>query len=88
MLQNTLASLTNRRNVGDQDYKGFEFAKELVLVLPSVYPASEDGEERVRCIFKENSITSLHDHCFVAPENLEDYCEFLCPGATGPAMRA
>ncbi len=51
----------------DQDYKGFEFAKELVLVLPSVYPTSEDGEERVRCIFEENSITSLHDHCFVAP---------------------
>ena len=49
-------------------------------MLPSVYPASEDGEERVRCIFKENSITALHDHCFVAPENLEDYCEFLCLG--------
>lgn len=39
-------------------------------MLPSVYPALEDGGERVRCIFEENSITSLHDHCFVVPKNL------------------
>ncbi|HEU4740462.1 MAG TPA: membrane dipeptidase, partial [Meiothermus sp.] len=62
------------------DYKPFPLAKELNRVPSQPVEVSAQEEERVRRIFREHLIISLHDHCFVAPENLSDFFEFRRQG--------
>jgi membrane dipeptidase len=45
--------------------------------VPSLRVAtSDEQEERVRRLFDENLVISLHDHCFVAPKDLSGFLEF------------
>jgi membrane dipeptidase len=62
------------------DYKAFELVDEIGRVEPFVYPVSEAQEARVKRLFEENLVISLHDHCFVAPKNLEGFFEFRRQG--------
>ncbi len=62
------------------DYKAFELVDEIGRVEPFTYPVSEAQEARVERLFEENIVISLHDHCFVAPKNLEDFFEFRRQG--------
>ena len=63
-----------------KDYQAFPLAKELERVAPYTYPVSTEQEARVKRLFEENIVLSLHDHTFVAPENLEDFFEFRRQG--------
>ena len=63
-----------------KDYKTFPMVKEIGRVEPYSYPVSDEEEARVGRIFEENIVVSLHDHCFVAPEKLEDFYEFRRQG--------
>ncbi|MBF6595970.1 MAG: membrane dipeptidase [Thermaceae bacterium] len=58
------------------DYKPFKLAKELGRVPSRPVEVSSQEEARVKKIFQENLVISLHDHCFVAPENLSEFFEF------------
>lgn len=58
------------------DYKEFRLAKELGLFPPHVVPLDPEQEERVQRLFEENVVISLHDHTFIAPENLNEIFEF------------
>ncbi|PZA07511.1 MULTISPECIES: dipeptidase [Thermaceae] len=62
------------------DYKPFKLAKELDRVPSRKVEVTPEQEERVKRIFRENLIISLHDHCFVAPENLAEFFEFRRQG--------
>ncbi|GEM88007.1 dipeptidase [Meiothermus granaticius] len=62
------------------DYKPFKLAKELNRVPSRRVELSPEQEERVRRIFQEHPIISLHDHCFIAPENLSEFFEFRRQG--------
>jgi membrane dipeptidase len=62
------------------DYKPFKLAKELNRVRSQQVEVTPEQEERVRRIFRDNLIISLHDHCFVAPENLSEFFEFRRQG--------
>jgi membrane dipeptidase len=55
------------------DYRPFRLAKEVDRVPPYDIPLSPEEEARVRRIFDENLIISLHDHAFVVPEDLGDF---------------
>ena len=63
-----------------KDYQAFPLAKELERVAPYTYPVSTEQEARVKRLFEENIVLSLHDHTFVAPENLADFFEFRRQG--------
>lgn len=63
-----------------KDFKAFPMAKELGRVAPYTYPVSDEQEARVKRLFEENIVISLHDHMFVAPENLNDFYEFRRQG--------
>lgn len=58
------------------DYKAFKLAPELGRVPSTQVPTSPDEEARVKGLFETTLMISLHDHCFVAPENLGDFFEF------------
>lgn len=70
------------------DYKSFKLAPELNRVPSKQVEVTEEQEARVKRIFEENPVISLHDHCFVAPENLDEFFEFRARGATGRGTRA
>ncbi|WP_425148706.1 dipeptidase [Deinococcus sp.] len=58
------------------DYRVWPLARELNRVpsrRPSVTP---EQEARVRRLFRDELMISLHDHCFVAPEDLSQFLEF------------
>ena len=59
-----------------RDYKVFTLAKELERVKSSKIELSSEQTARAKRLFEENIVISLHDHCFVAPENLEQFLEF------------
>ncbi|MFN2322317.1 MAG: dipeptidase [Trueperaceae bacterium] len=62
------------------DYPSIELVPELNRV-PSTRVATTDAEEaRVRKVFAEHLIISLHDHCFVAPKDLKGFLEFRRSG--------
>jgi len=63
-----------------EDYTAFPLAKEIGRVEPFTYPVSDEEEARVKRLFEENIVLSLHDHMFVAPENLEDFYAFRRQG--------
>lgn len=58
------------------DYKVFELAPELNRVTSTQVPTTPEQEARVKDLFQNTLMISLHDHCFVAPKNLSDFFEF------------
>jgi membrane dipeptidase len=62
------------------DYPQVELVPEIDRVPSSRVATSEAEEARVRAIFDENLVISLHDHCFVAPKDLSKFLEFRRTG--------
>ena len=62
------------------DYKAYPLAKEVGRVPAFSIPLDTEQEARVVRLFEENLVISLHDHCFVAPENLDGFMEFRRQG--------
>ena len=58
------------------DYKAFKLAKELDRVPSTKVPTTAEQEARVKSLFENTLMISLHDHCFVAPDNLDEFFEF------------
>jgi membrane dipeptidase len=58
------------------DYKAFELVKELNRVESHSPELTSEQEARVESIFQEHLAISLHDHCFVAPRDLDKFLEF------------
>ncbi|MEM6427938.1 MAG: membrane dipeptidase [Deinococcota bacterium] len=58
------------------DYKAFELDKEIDRVPSQAVEVSEAEEARVKALFEQNIVISLHDHCFVAPKDLNEFMEF------------
>lgn len=58
------------------DYKAFPMAAEVGRVKSNPVEVNEAQEARVQKIFSNNIVISLHDHCFIAPEDLEKFLEF------------
>ena len=58
------------------DYKAFELVPELDRVRSTPVEVSDEQEARVRRIFAEHLVISLHDHTFVAPKDLGRFLEF------------
>jgi membrane dipeptidase len=59
-----------------RDYKAFKLAPELHRVKSRRVELTTEQEARARRLFEQNVVISLHDHCFVAPENLSEFLEF------------
>jgi membrane dipeptidase len=62
------------------DYKPYRLSKEFDRVAPFTVPLEPSQEERVKRLFEENLVISLHDHCFVAPEDLNEFMDFRRQG--------
>lgn len=58
------------------DYKAFKLAPELNRVASTQVPTTPEQETRVKGLFENTLVISLHDHCFVAPDNLSEFLEF------------
>ena len=58
------------------DYKAFKLAKELGRVPSTKVQTTAEQEARVKGLFENTLMISLHDHCFVAPDNLDEFFEF------------
>ena len=58
------------------DYKHYPLARELDRVPSKQVEVTPEEEQRVKRIFQEHLMVSLHDHCFVAPEDLGQFLEF------------
>lgn len=59
-----------------EDFKEFKLSQECGRVPPLDMNLTQAEEDRVKRIFDENLIISLHDHCFIAPEDLGQFMEF------------
>ncbi len=66
--------------VPGEDYTAYPLARQTDRVPPFVYPVDDAQEERVRHLIRDNLVISLHDHCFVAPENLDEFLAFRRQG--------
>jgi len=62
------------------DYREFELAKELDRVPSRKVEVSGSQEERVQRILDEHLAISLHDHCFVVPQDFADLAEYRRQG--------
>ncbi len=62
------------------DYKEYKLAKEMDRVPVYTYPVTEDQEELVQTILSEDMIISMHEHTFIAPEDLNQFYEFRRQG--------
>ncbi len=58
------------------DYKAFDLAPQLDRVPSRKVEVSDEQEARVQKLLRDNLVISLHDHCFVAPKNLDEFMEF------------
>ncbi|MGN8646260.1 dipeptidase [Gracilibacillus sp. HCP3S3_G5_1] len=58
------------------DYKEFKLAKEIGLFPAYTYPVSEEEEAVVQDIMRKENIISMHEHTFIAPEDLGEFYEF------------
>jgi membrane dipeptidase len=65
---------------GGTDYREFALAKELDRVPSRKVEVSGTQEERVQRLLDENLAVSLHDHCFVVPEDFDDLAEYRRQG--------
>ena len=63
-----------------KDYKPYKLSKQTNRVEPYVYPVSEEQEELVAQIMEEDLMISLHEHTFIAPEDLSKIMEFRRQG--------
>jgi membrane dipeptidase len=73
------------------DYPKIELAAELGRVPSRRVETTDEQEARVRRLFEEHLVISLHDHCFVAPKDLSTFLEFRrsgreCTGYEGLAV--
>lgn len=64
----------------DIDYKPYALADEVGRVPPFDIGLDEASEQRVKRLFDENLVISLHDHCFIAPKDLSQFLEFRRQG--------
>ncbi|HKI55775.1 MAG TPA: membrane dipeptidase [Trueperaceae bacterium] len=62
------------------DYRHYPLARQVGRVAESRYPVDAEQEARVQKLFDDNLVISLHDHCFVAPEDLSSFMEFRRQG--------
>ena len=62
------------------DYREFKLAKELDRVPSRQVEVSDQQEQRVQRLLDENLAISLHDHCFVVPEDFDDLAEYRRQG--------
>ncbi len=60
----------------DVDYKSFELVPELNRVPSKGPETTPEQEARVKRLFEENIVLSLHDHCFVSPKDLDRFFEW------------
>lgn len=58
------------------DYKVYPLSPELGRVPSRPVQVTAAEEARVRRLFQDELMISLHDHCFVAPEDLSQFLEF------------
>ena len=58
------------------DYKAFPLVREIGRVPSKQVEVSPAEAERVQRIFDEHLVISLHDHCFVAMEDLSQFFEY------------
>ena len=65
---------------GGTDYREFALAKELDRVPSRKVEVSSAQEDRVQRLLDENVTVSLHDHCFVVPEDFGDLAEYRRQG--------
>src|SRR3989449_7790821 len=62
------------------DYREFKLAKELDRVPSRKVEVSDAQEERVQRLLDANVAVSLHDHCFVVPEDFGELAEYRRQG--------
>ncbi|TMC74480.1 MAG: diguanylate cyclase [Chloroflexi bacterium] len=62
------------------DYREFKLAKELDRVPSRKVEVSGSQEERVQRLLDANLAVSLHDHCFVVPEDFGELAEYRRQG--------
>jgi len=62
------------------DYREFKLAKELDRVPSRKVEVSDAQEERVWRVLDENLAVSLHDHCFIVPEDFGDLADYRRQG--------
>ena len=62
------------------DYQEFKLAKELDRVPSRKVEVSDALEERVQRLLSEHLAISLHDHCFVVPEDFGDLAAYRRQG--------
>jgi membrane dipeptidase len=62
------------------DYKPYKLSKEFDRVEPFTYPVTAEQEKQVQQILEEEMIISLHDHTFIAPDDLKEFLEFRRQG--------
>jgi membrane dipeptidase len=62
------------------DYKEFKLAKELDRVPSRKVEVTDAQEGRVQRLLAENLAVSLHDHCFIVPEDFDDLAEYRRQG--------
>ena len=62
------------------DYREFKLAKELDRVPSRRVEVSDTQEQRVQRLLDQNLAISLHDHCFVVPEDFDDLADYRRQG--------
>jgi membrane dipeptidase len=62
------------------DYREFKLSKELNRVPSQKVEVSDAQEERVWRLLDENLAVSLHDHCFVVPEDFGELADYRRQG--------
>jgi len=62
------------------DYREFALAKELDRVPSRKVDVSDAQEQRVQRLLDEHLAISLHDHCFVVPQDFDDLAEYRRQG--------
>jgi membrane dipeptidase len=62
------------------DYREFKLAKELDRVPSRKVEVSDAQEERAWRLMDENLAVSLHDHCFIVPEDFGDLADYRRQG--------
>ena len=62
------------------DYREFQLAAEIDRVASTPVEVSEQQEARVQRLLIENPVISLHDHCFIVPNTLDDMADYRRQG--------
>lgn len=58
------------------DYKPFRLAKEVGRVPSYTVPVSATEEQHAQQVLNDELVISLHDHCFVVPEDVNEIWEY------------